>query len=130
MFAVERGRMARVTTAEVADIMDSDPDPQANSLERGVEAANLVVNEDLVPTGKLSEARLRLVELWLAAHYASTENPSVESHESGDSSTDYEAATGEGYAETRYGRRALELDSTGALADAHKSEAVFETFGV
>lgn len=110
--------------------MDSDPDPNANSLEHAVESANLLVNEELVPTGDVSEQRLTLIERYLAAHFASTATPTVESHESGGSSTDYETATGEGIRETRYGRRAVELDPTGELDSASEDVAVFETFGV
>jgi hypothetical protein len=67
---------------------------------------------------------------YLAAHFAASEDPTEKQEDMGDSSFRYESYVGEGLEETRYGRRALELDHTGALAESPGETSEWFSIGV
>jgi hypothetical protein len=105
----------RVTAAEVKTLMA--PYADAADVTLFIEQANVLVEEELV--GKnLSENRLRLIELNLAAHFA------VVSIERGGFTYQRAMSSEEGYANdrrqvkfssTRFGQQALAMDSSGSL---------------
>lgn len=121
--------MARVLPSDVKAIMDTGLSDV--SLTAHIDAASLVIDETLVEDGVAihSDARMTAIEQYLAAHFAASQDPTTESESLGDARLKYEGAVGEGLAETRYGRRALDLDTSGELREAGDAPAEFETFG-
>lgn len=107
----------RVTATEVrsiANIEDSSYD-----VTLFIEQANLLVEEELLATG-LSEQRLRVIELNLAAHFAilSYEHGGLLSQEVGESKETYKGANADinqRFSTTRFGQQALALDTSGTL---------------
>ncbi len=117
----------RVSSSEVNQLLDGLADNTPLSLY--IEQANLLVNEELVGTG-LSDQRLRIIELNLAAHFA------VMALERGGFTLQRVQTAQEGYANdatkvkisaSRFGQQALAMDSTGKLAamDAPRGAAEF-----
>ncbi len=105
--------MARVSDPEVKQIIDT-----ARDTTPFIDSANLIVDESLVGlTPALSAARLKQVELYLAAHFTAIteERGALTESETADSSEGYEVKVGEGLKATRYGQQAILLDSSGTL---------------
>lgn len=122
--------MARVTPSDVQAIMDTGLSD--TGLRAHIEAAALVTNEALTDDDGVpvhDEDRMTSIERYVAAHFAAAQDPTVEKDGLGTARVTYETATGDGMAETRYGRRAIELDSTGTLRDGTKAPAEFDTWG-
>lgn len=101
-------------------------DPQLQSF---LDDANMVVTEQLHGKG-LSDARLKSIEKWLAAHFSLTltERGGLSSSSvnlSKETYTDMVPRIGqnapEGYLVTRYGKQAIALDTTGTLLAASKT---------
>jgi hypothetical protein len=122
---------ARVTAAEIAEICELDP--TITSLTPFIRPATLIVDEDLEPLGELSAARLKEIELYLAAHFYSVRDPKTQSESAG-VSVSYEGSSGVGLKRTRYGQQAIVLDSTGTLSSldnaAPQKRMIFESLGV
>lgn len=116
--------MPRVTVAEVKNLVKTDLD-----VALFIEAANLIVDEELVGRG-LSENRLRLIELNLSAHYAAIaeERGQIVKSELGESAEWYGGKFTEGLKLTRFGQQALHMDTSGRLAetDTNKTRALFD----
>lgn len=107
--------MSRVTTSDVARLLDSDKD-----IQPFIDTASLVVDEELVGVG-LSDARLKQIEMYLAAHYLAiaTDNARLLYKKVGQGAEKYAGAApeeGDGLASTRFGQQAIALDTTGTLA--------------
>jgi hypothetical protein len=119
--------MFRVTTDEVNDIMTDSVSP-SKDLTPHIETANLMVTEDLVGQG-LSDARLKLIEKWLSAHFAAidVEKGGLTRIRTGDASEGYTAPTrmGKGLEMTRYGQQVMMLDTTGILRSHGEMKARF-----
>ena len=92
-----------------------------------ISAAGLIVNEEIVPrqssTVSLSPARLDLITVYLAAHFAAITDQSggMVRSKTGDTEEDYIPISSyreplQGFRMTRYGQQAMVLDTTGALA--------------
>ena len=117
----------RVTSDEVKTLLDG---VGVNSdMTLFIEQANLLVDEELVGTG-LSDNRLRIIELNLAAHFA------VVAIERGGFTYQRAQSSGEGYvndrsqvklSSTRFGQQAVAFDTTGILSamDSPKGKAEF-----
>lgn len=110
--------MARVTESEVKEIIETDVTP----LTVFISQAALLVSETLEGKG-LSEARLKEIERYLAAHYlAATLDPQARSEGASGTSVTYEGAQGMGLQGTRYGQQALVWDTTGTLRELNGQE--------
>lgn len=123
--------MARVTAADVRAVMQSTS-LSDDDLSLGISVASMRVTEEVVPAAVYSEERLTRLEQYLAAHYASTADPSTETEQVGPITIRYEGGTDEmkttALGETRYGRRARELDTDGIL-DSPETEAQVVSLG-
>ncbi len=121
--------MPKVTSQEVRDLMGT---LDTMDLTEHVNSAGIVVEEDLVNSG-LSVQRRKLVELYLAAHFATLalEKGGLKSDEVGESVETYQTMSEKGFNSTRWGQQAMSLDSSGILADnANPSaRAEFEVVG-
>lgn len=107
--------MARVTEDEVLALFDPEPEIDMTG---SIATANLLVTEELAGQG-LSDSRLKQIELYLAAHFASLilEKGPVASVSLGDAKDAYHNVYKGGIASTRFGQQALTLDPTGILSN-------------
>ncbi len=105
--------MPRVTKEEVKELIKTSLD-----VTSFIDTANLLVNESLVGQG-MSDARLKLTELWLSAHFVAVaeERGALKESEKGDSKEQYEIIVGTGLNMTRFGQQAIALDTSGILAE-------------
>ena len=103
--------MIRVTDNEVKKIIDTNRDTSIF-----IDQAHLVVTEELLSKG-LSEDRLRSIELYLAAHFTALteERGGLTKFKVGDATEEYMLVKGSGFAGTRYGQMAMDMDTTGTL---------------
>ena len=103
--------MPRVSEAEVLVLV-----PSEQSVAPFIDTATLMVDELLAGRGH-SDARLKQIELYLAAHYAllALEGGNVKSEKLGEATTTYAGVFTEGLRLTRYGQQALALDTFGIL---------------
>lgn len=103
---------ALVTDAEVKALIDTDRDTTPF-----IDTADLIVSEQLSGKG-LTDARLKQIELYLAAHFAAIteERGALKSTKMGDSSDTYDNQAGFGLKLTRYGQQAISLDTSGTLS--------------
>jgi hypothetical protein len=105
----------RVTEAEVKLLMA--PYADATDVTIFIKQGNLLVEEDLVGKG-LSENRLRLIELNLAAHFAtiSIERGGFTFQRMGNSEEGYATDRRQvKFSSTRFGQQAIAMDSSGTL---------------
>lgn len=95
-----------------------------------LETANVIVDEELVGQG-LSDARLKQIELYLAAHFGciAVEKGGITRERAGESEEGYrqDFSSRPNLSMTRYGQQALVLDKSGKLAalDAPAGKAEF-----
>jgi hypothetical protein len=111
----------RVTDCEIKSIIETD----LATLPFAQSAHALVEDCDLAGKG-LGESTLKLVELWLAAHFVAIRERQLQSEKMGDSADAYMGEVGKGLDATTYGQQAKVLDTTGALANLGKRRPVFE----
>jgi hypothetical protein len=106
--------MARVTSAEVAAIIDYDT-TGITDITPFITAANLLVTQ-VCTDSSLGTDLLKEIERWLAAHFVAVRDPKLTSQSAGGASDSYETnKTGFGLKLTRYGQQAMALDTSGAL---------------
>jgi hypothetical protein len=119
---------ARVTAAEVKALLAPYADSADDIVALAMEQATLLVDEDLASSGQ-SAARLRVIELNLAAHFT------VVAVERGGFTYQKAGESGEGYANdrskvkyssTRFGQQAVTMDTSGVLAAADSPGGVAE----
>lgn len=123
----------RVIASELRKIVTPAPDSDPVSdltLDLFISNANLLVNETLATAG-LSTDRMKLIELYLAAHFyvLTSEQGGLIKEEVGDASRTYNLMTKNvGLNFTRFGQQVAMLDPTGAIAAAGsaKPPALFE----
>ena len=115
---------ARVTTAEVKEIIDTD----LADLSAFITVAGLQV-DNIAAKGLLSTAELKEIERWLSAHFTAIRDKRTVKDNVGDSSHTYEGKTGMGLEFTRYGQQALLLDTTGTLRESGKRRATMTYLG-
>lgn len=113
-----------ITAAALRQIVDVPINKVDADLQPFLTAAALIRSEDLGSSG-LSTARLDLIELQLAAHFATLtiEFGGIQAWDNGQANEKYKqiATSDKGYNSTRYGQQALALDSSGTLANASTS---------
>lgn len=115
----------RTSLGAVREILDTDLSDA--SLTAFITAAHLFVNARLTGAG-VGEETLTEIERYVAAHFACTRDPRAHAERRSDASVDYQNADGSdlGLNATDYGRTAVMLDSSGALATAADRPASFE----
>jgi hypothetical protein len=91
-----------------------------------IEAASVLVDVHLTGKG-LSDATLKQIEKWWAAHLFAVSDPRVEKTKTGKAEDTFQGKTGMGLNATLYGQQVLLFDTTGTLANAGKRPATFET---
>lgn len=107
---------ARVSVAALKEIFATTlSDAQ---LAAFINAATLIVTEEL-GSSPLSANRLTQIELYLAAHFASTADPRMQSEAvAGEYQYRTQGQTGQKLEATFYGQQVLLLDTSGTLARA------------
>lgn len=114
--------MPRTTKTLVANIIELDPEavPNDAAMEGFILAANELVTECCAgangPSSSYSDARLELIERWLAAHFYTTRDPRLASEGAGGISVSYQSTVGFGFDASHYGQMAVRLDTNGGLA--------------
>jgi hypothetical protein len=113
--------MSRVTSAEVAAIA-SLPNEASQTIISAMQVASTLVAENL--TG-LSEATLKSIELFLAAHFStlSWEKGPLAAITIGEATERYHDIYSGGLSATRFGQQAIMLDTTGALSEMSANAA-------
>lgn len=111
--------MARVAATEVKAIAGL-PEEAGTAITAAISVAATLVNENITT---LSEATLRSIELFLAAHFAtlSWEKGPLASVRIGEAQERYHDIYKGGLAATRFGQQAILLDTTGKLGEMSKS---------
>jgi hypothetical protein len=111
--------MACVTADELKKVFPTES--SAGDLKPFIDAAELLVNEELADSG-LSSDRKRLITIYLAAHFAciALEKGGLVSKKIGDAQEVYQAFNSRnvqvlGLTATRYGQQAVLFDNTGTL---------------
>jgi hypothetical protein len=113
--------MARTTTAAVQGILGSDYDSRRSpDLSPRIETAATLVDDIVAKAVELgiplTDARLEVIERWLAAHlYCVTDRP-YKSRSAGGASGTFDGNTDKGLDATLYGQTARVLDTTGFLS--------------
>jgi hypothetical protein len=113
--------MARTTTAAVQGILGSDYDSRRSpDLSPRIETAATLVDDIVAKAVELgiplTDARLEVIERWLAAHlYCVTDRP-YKSRSAGGASGTFDGNTDKGLDATLYGQTAKVLDTTGFLS--------------
>lgn len=118
--------MGRVTAEDVERIITTSLDPMPF-----IDAANVIVT-DRLDDQSLSEAALKEIERWLAAHFIAVSDPQKKSQSIDGASETYvlPPVTADGLKSTVYGQQALLLDSSGALANIGKRQFVFDAIPI
>lgn len=117
---------ARVNPGDVRDIIDTElKDSQVNA---HINTAHLVAGR----ITSLPEATMKMIELWLSAHFVAITDPELKSESvGGEWSTSYNVKTpGEGLEATRFGQQAIELDTSGTLVESGTKEAIFQVMSL
>ena len=106
--------MPLVIPQEVRSVIDTVPG--SLDLATFIETADLIITEQLT-SATLSAARLKQIELYLAAHFAaiSHERGGLTTDETGDTKSELSDVYEAGFAMTRYGIAAVQLDTSGVL---------------
>ncbi len=111
--------MARVTDIEVAGIIDVD---SSIDLTPFINTASSLVDELCSGVG-YDETRLKLIELWLAAHFYAIRDPRTTGEGIAGVSVSFQGSTGMNLASTSYGQQAMLLDTAGALSRLNRGIA-------
>jgi hypothetical protein len=104
----------RTTSEAVAKIIDVDED-EVPDLSPFIETASSLVDEVCVGVG-YADARLELIERWLAAHFYAIRDPRLQSQNFGGAGGALQGQTAMNFQGTSYGQQAMLLDSVGGLA--------------
>ena len=112
--------MARVSDAEVREIMDIDS--SITDLTPFITAANLVITARLSGAGH-SDELLKEIERWFSAHLIASRDPLTKIEKLGDASRTIQGEFGKGLDSTTYGQNVKLLDTSGIMAKAGKIPA-------
>jgi hypothetical protein len=104
----------RTTAENVGKIIEVDTDVSLD-LEPFITAANELVTECCSDAG-YTDARLELIERWLASHFYAIRDPRVSSEAAGVTSSYLGPSIGFNLKGTKEGQQALLLDTAGGLA--------------
>jgi len=106
----------RVTDADVEALVDVD---SSIGLTPFIAAANELVTELCTDSG-YTDARLTMIEAWLAAHFYMLRDQAVAQEKAGSVAVTYQYKIGLQLAQTKQGQTAMMLDTAGNLAAASK----------
>ena len=106
----------RVTAAEVKEVIPTTLE-DAVVVSNMIDTANVMVTEYLVPDAMLSDAILKKVELYFAAHLVALteEKGALTRDKLGDGDQSFANIFDAGLHSTRFGQMALSLDTSGIL---------------
>lgn len=122
-----------VSAADIRKIVPVPSDRDDTDLQPYIDGASILRTEVLVSSG-LSSARLDLIELYLAAHFAvvGLEFGGLRSWQTGQSKEDYKGVefSKVGIEATRWGQQAIALDTSNTLVNMSqvKGRAAFSVF--
>lgn len=108
----------RVTVSEVKEIYDTDMSDA--TMKQFINMAAEIVDEISDADSDLTTQRLSLIEMNVAAHYASSLDPRVAEEQAGDIRQKYKGDP----EKTEYWRTAKSLDPTGQLTLEHRPRAM------
>ena len=111
----------RVSECDVQAIIETN----IENLRPFIVSADTMVTEYLSSSG-LSDALLKEITKWLAAHMVASVDRREKSESFGDASRSFDGQTGMGLDATMYGQQAKLLDTTGTLATIGKRKVFFE----
>jgi hypothetical protein len=107
----------RIVVDELKEIISTNLDD--TDLDAYITAANLLVTDLLGGNAYVSDAQLKEIERWLAAHLlASTRAKQAQAEGVDKANITYQGKTGMGLDFTSYGQMAKVLDPTGILANS------------
>ncbi|MFA5376347.1 MAG: hypothetical protein WC455_11435 [Dehalococcoidia bacterium] len=112
---------ARVTQAEVRDIVDNDG---TTDMTPFITAANALTDrvDTLDTDGILSDALLKEIERHLAAHFYQSLDQGYQSKSTDGASGSFQGQYGMHLERTAYGQNAMTMDFTGTLAAINKGK--------
>lgn len=111
--------MAIRTDAEAVSKINTEVDDSID-LDPFIEIASALVDE-VCTDSDYSDARLELIERWLAAHFAAVNDPRTTLEHAGSVRVFFEGKSGLGLDFTRYGQQAKIIDTAGNLAALDKN---------
>ena len=120
--------MARTTLALVSEIVDVDTNI-SSTLTPFITAANELVTE-VCSDSSYTDARLTLIETWLAGHFYAMRDQALDTDRVDVLSTKYQYKIGLFLQQTKQGQTALILDTAGNLAQLSKRMEDGEAAGV
>lgn len=105
--------MARVSDSELRELVEAK---DGERLTGFIDDAYLLVEENLA-TSSLTEARLTMIEKYLAAHFwvVAIEKGGLQREKMGEAENVYAKIGGLGLSSTRFGQQVATLDTTGIL---------------
>lgn len=111
----------RTTAALVKTIIEVDENISSD-LVPFITVANELVTECCADAG-YTDARLELIERWLAAHFYSVRDPRAKTESAGSVGATYFGEVGKNLSLTFHGQQAMLLDTEGGLAALNASIA-------
>ena len=113
--------MARVTEAQVRQIIDTDAD---FSLTPFIDTANALTDyvSSKDTNSELTAALLVQIEKWLAAHFYAIRDPQPQEERTEEASAVHQGKTELGLDLTHWGQQAKRLDVTGTLAQLDRTK--------
>jgi hypothetical protein len=116
--------MPRTDATQVGAVIDVD---DGDVLDPFINAANELVTEACASkkgadgvTPYYADARLTMIETWLAAHFYAVWKPRKSSLAPTGLSISYQSSVGLGFDVTHYGQHAMRLDTKGGLASINE----------
>ena len=103
---------ARVTSDEVKEIIDVDS--TITDITPFITAANLLVTSECTDSS-LTDAMLKEIERWLAAHFVAIRDTRRSAEKAGSVGENFQYSLGLNLQVTMYGQQACMLDTSGAL---------------
>ena len=108
--------MARVTPTEVGEIVAVKA---TIGVDPFIDVANNMVDDVCLDSG-YTDAKLKLIELWLSAHFYAVRDPRVDMEKAGSVSQKFQYEVDLNLAVTVYGQQAMVIDTDGNLAKVNK----------
>jgi len=114
--------MPRTTKDEIEEIIELDAEiiPDDAAMAPFILVANELVTEcctgDAGPATDYTDARLELIERWLAAHLYTNRDPRAVSERAGSVGATVQSRVDLGFDTSHYGQSAMRLDTNGGLA--------------
>lgn len=115
--------MSRTDSAAVCAVLDTELDD--DQIDPFIQTANIMVTEYLAGSDcGLSDALLKEIETYLAAHFVTLRDRIVKSEAADGVKFDYQGATDMGLDSSQYGQTAQILDSCGKLTQLSDADRV------